>query len=262
MIGLGYPNIADTATASGGSWLAGLPASNVQTRSFANVARSADAAAASTKIKFDHGSAKAAQVLCLAGHNLSSAATIKWSRGTTDGGNDVYAGSAVNVWQITPTAFDGRAYAAVIVLPQAYTARYDLIELSDTTNAAGYVEVARAWISTLWTPTYNAAYGLRDSVQDLSGVERSDGGALWVTARRKLRAVQLVLDALSLSEADDIHNLQMSAGTTEEVMYVPDVASSATQQRYGYIATIEELDAIEYPYYRTRSAPIRLKEVA
>jgi hypothetical protein len=262
MIGLGYPNLADTATTSGGSWQAGLPVANVQTRSFAKVARSTDATTGSTQFRLDHGSAKSARALCLAGHNLTAAATITWSRGTSSGGAEVYAGAAVNAWQITPYTVSGRDYAVVIVLPQAYSARHDLIEIADAANPAGYVEIARAWVSSVWVPTYNAAYGLRDGIEDLSSVDRSDGGALWVTQRRKLRTVELVLEGLTPEEADALHNVQMAAGTTDEVLYLPDLTSPAAQQRYGYISTLHEISAIEYPFHRMRTLPLRLREVA
>jgi hypothetical protein len=218
--------------------------------------------AASTKIRLDHGAAVSVLALCIAGHNLSSTATITWSRGTTTGATDVYAGSAVNAWQITPQTYDGRAYSSVLVLPQAYSARHDLIEISDTTNTAGYVEISRVFVGAVWVPTYNVGYGLQDGIEDLSSTDRSDGGSLWTTQRRKLRYVQAVLEALTTTEADTMHNMQMAAGTTEEVLYLPDLASTSSQQRYGFLATMEELSPIEYPYFRQRALPLRLKEAA
>ena len=130
MMGLGIINLAESATLAGGNWLAGLPVTNVATRDYAEVARSTNDSAASTVISLDHGSAKTARVVCIGWHNLSAAATITWTRGTTAGGSDVYAGGAVNAWQIAPGAFDGRQYAAWVVA-DATSAQHDTISISD-----------------------------------------------------------------------------------------------------------------------------------
>ena len=84
---LGYANRIGAATISGGSWLAGAPASNVGTWALADTARSSNALTTSTKLRINHGSAVTARVLVLVRHNLSSAATVRWMRGTTAGGS-------------------------------------------------------------------------------------------------------------------------------------------------------------------------------
>ena len=68
------PNRADAGTLSGGSWEATLPLTNLQTRWLSDVARSTDAALASTKFVCDQGSAKRVRAVYLGGHNLSLAA--------------------------------------------------------------------------------------------------------------------------------------------------------------------------------------------
>lgn len=254
-----YPNLA-TGTASAGSWLAGMPASNVLTRELAAVARSTDAAVLSTKFRLDHGAAVSWQALSIKAHNLTSASQIKISKGTTAGGTDVYAGVFVNCWNMT-TSYDGSQFEIIVWLPSAQSARYDTIELSDTANPAGYVEIGRLFLGSAFT-TSNVIMGLTDGFMDLSSKDRADSGALWITARTRLRTVSMTLDALSLTEGSTLHEMQRTLGTIDEVLYIPRTDDIAYSQRYGYIATMEELSAIEYPYYRTRKLPVRLTEIA
>ena len=262
-IGLGFPNLVTTATTvSGGLWSVALPASNVRTRDYSQVARSSDALTASTQIRFDHGSAKSARVLYIDGHNLSSAAQVRWSRGTTSGGSDVAQIALRDAWQITPLVRSGRDHGVMMVLPASYSARYDLIEIQDTGNAAGYVEVARIGIFDLIVPTYSASYGLQDKILSLSGAERSPGGSLWLNQQRALREVAFALPYLSLTEGDSLHEVQRAAGMTEEVLYVPDLADQAAQQRFGFIGTLAEMSAVDYPYYRARTLPLRITQAA
>lgn len=262
-IGIGYPNLVTTSTTvSGGSWSVSLPATNVRTRDYSQVARSSDALTASTQIRFDHGSAKSARALYIDGHNLSSAAQVRWSRGTTSGGTDVAQIGLVDAWRITPLVRSGRDHGVLLVLPATYSARYDLLEIQDTGNAAGYVEVARVGIFDLTVPTYSPAYGLQDKLQSLSGVDRSTGGALWINQQRSLREVSFVLPYLSLTEGDGLHELQRAAGLSEEVLYVPDLNDPAQQQRFGFIGTIAEMSPVDYPYFRARSLPLRIIQAA
>jgi hypothetical protein len=263
MIAIGYPNLITTATTvSGGSWRSALPLSNIRTRDYAQVARSTDAAHGSTQIRIDHGATVTAQVLYLDGHNLSAGAQVRWSRGTTLGGAEVAQIGLRDAWQITPLVRDGRDHGVMMLLPQATTARYDLIEIQDASNAAGYVDIARVAIAPLITPTYGPSYGLQDRLSPLSSVERATGGALWLQRRRVLREVSLVLPALALSSGDELHELQRAADITDEVVYIPDTGDTAAQQRYGMLGTLAELSPVEYPYYRTRKLPLRITQAA
>jgi hypothetical protein len=174
----------------------------------------------------------------------------------------VDARNALDAWEITPLERDGTRHQVIIVLPASVSARYDTIEIEDDTNAAGYVEVGYVWIGDVFEPTYNAAYGLRDEIESLSTADRSESGAMWASRRRTLRGVSFVLEWLTLTEGDTLHELQRVVGTTEPVLYLPDLNDRATQQRYGYAGTLTDLSAVEYPYWSTRRLPLRIKELA
>lgn len=71
------PIRSDAGTLSGGSWEATLPLTNLQTAWLAEVARSTDAALASTALVCDQGSSKRIRAVSLHGHNLSLAAKYR-----------------------------------------------------------------------------------------------------------------------------------------------------------------------------------------
>ena len=260
MMGLGIINLAESATLAGGNWLAGLPVTNVATRDYAEVSRSTNDSAASTVISLDHGSAKTARVVCIGWHNLSAAATITWTRGTTAGGSDVYAGGAVNAWQIAPGAFDGRQYAAWVVA-EATSAQHDTISITDESNPDGYVEIGYLWVGDLWTTTYGPSNGLTHGVQDFSGAERGDGGAFWSTRRRRIRNATMVLEAATPSEAAVLHDIQVYSATTEPVLYCADRGIAEDRQRYGFVGLLGELSGVEWPYHRHGRLPLRVVEL-
>jgi hypothetical protein len=129
------------------------------------------------------------------------------------------------------------------------------VEISDTSNPNNYVQVGRFFAGGGFVPSYNATQ-LRDGWVDLSTRDRSESGALWNTARRRLRRVQLVLEGLSLDEGDTLHEMQRVLGTVDEVLYVPNLSNMAQSQRYGMLGTIEEMSELDYPFFRGRQLPL------
>lgn len=273
MIGLFYPNrCVQGLTVSGGSWLAALPASNVLKSALAEVARSSSASTSDTKIQIDLGSARSLRAFAVVNHNLSASAQWRVLLGTTSGGSDVYSGTLADWLQVSGIESasvalgmeDGEylrdSMAALIVLPAFYSARHVTIEIADSSNPDGYVQIGRVFAGGGFIPTINAEYGLRDSWIDLSTKEFSESGASWNTPRRRLRQVEFVLDGLTDEEGSYLHEMQRTLGTVGEVLYIPDLVDKAVMQQYGFLGEMRELSAVEYPYHRRRRLPVSIRQ--
>lgn len=262
MLGIGYPNlVAESTTISGGSWSTACPRANMLSRRMYEVARTVDTLTTSTRWTIDWGSATDVRGLALIGHNLSSAATIRRKLGTTSGGAEVSDTGALPAWAFTPRQYSGRAHN-VIVLSPAGAARYDTVEINDTTNPDGYIEIAHLFVGPIWTPTYDVSYGLQDGFVTTDGVTRGPTGALHASQMLPLRQTTCVLEASPLAEADELHEILRTAGRTELLLYVRDQSDRAATQRYGGVCTFEELSAVDYPYYRMRRVPLKFTQFA
>lgn len=258
--GIGSVNLLETATLSGGSWSSDLPRNNMKTRELADVARTTNDDAASTKFIVDHGSDVSRRAAAFKFHNASSAATLTWSVGTTSGGNEV-ATVTKNCWQMTPSTYSGRRHEVIIWLPQSYSARYDLFEFADPSNPDGYLEIAYAFVCDLFIPTYGMERsGASASVIDRSGVARARSGVPWIDAQRKVRSESVNFPALVDSEGDTMHELMLVCGTSEPVLYIPKLSDPAYTQRYGFIGSIEELRGLDNPFPRGRGTSLRITE--
>lgn len=277
---LGAPNrmIAGVGLV-GGSWRAALPLINLLDTQVTKVARSTNAAAINTKFDIDMGQVRALRACALVNHNLSQAAQWRLTLGTTAGASDIYDTGFVNAWRmvfdnetlawesaswwagIAGDEFLGAPFAAIIALPDWYTVRYARIEIVDTANVAGYVQVGRVFLGNAFEPVVNPSYGLKDSYEDLSTSTRSESGTRWFTQRRRLRSVQMVMEGLSLSEAQVVHELMRRDGTSGEVLYVPLPSDAAATQRYGFLGRLVELSALDYPHYNRRALPLLLQEI-
>lgn len=246
---LAFPNLITetTPTLSGGSYRTTAPQSNLLTWPLAEVARTTDATSASTKISIDWGSAKTARALIIPGHNASSAGTIRWKRGSSAGGTQVDDSGTINCWRFTPRSYDGSVYDLQVLLTAASSARYETIEIVDTANAAGYLDLGRLFIGPVFAATWNPDYGLRDGHTELSKVGKAFGGAQWPYQNRRPRSVSFALNFLSLTEGDTLHEMEQIEGITGEVGYLPYSDDPARMQRYGMLGLLRELSGIEYP---------------
>ncbi len=253
LFGLGVPNlILQSPTIAGGAWETAAPASNVASWALADTAVSVNALAASTVLTFNWAGPVSARVLVLAGHNLSAAATVRWKRGSTDGGTDTADSGSVAAWRFTPRVYDGGQFNVIVLLPTAGAALWDRIEITDTTNPAGTVSVGRVAICPVFEPARGVTYGLKDTVADRSTVGEAESGADWPTERRRTRGASFGFPVLTQAEADDAHDIDLVEGTTREVVWLPYMDDPARMQRFGGLARLRELSAIEFPHYRTR----------
>lgn len=259
---LGYGNRIDDATITGGSWLAGAPVTNVGTWALADTARSSNALTTSTKIRINHGAAVTARVLVLVRHNLSAAATVRWMRGTTAGASDVADSGSVDAWQFTPRSVDGSVYDVQVIQQAQTSAQYDEIEITDTGNAAGYVEIGRLFVGPAFEPAIGQAYGLRDGHVDLSTIGRAHSGAQWATPSLRLRTAAFTLPYLTLAEGGELHDIEQIEGSTGELAYLPHTNTAAMRQRYGFVGLARELSGIEYPYLQAQVKALQLEQRA
>lgn len=276
---IGYPNRAGAATYSGGSWVSDLPASNLASSELSKVARSADCLLTSTKFNVALPAAKNLRLFSIHNHNLSDTATWRVSIGTTAGGSDIWYSTWKPVWTMEfgeavewgSSVWWGKPggdeylrspFYSVIVAPDTFNARYITVEINDTANIDGYVQIGRLFAGGVIQPEYNATYGLQDSWRDLSSVEQAESGTMWATERRRLRSASFVLPYIPTADAVAWHELQRQVGTVGEVVYVPYPSDLALNQRYGFLGRLSELSPIEYPYYRARSLALKIEELA
>lgn len=153
-------------------------------------------------------------------------------------------------------------YAVTAIADDTYSARYISVEINDTANADGYVQIGRLFVGGALQPTYNPAYGLQDGLKDLSTVDAAESGAMWGNEKRRIRYTSFVLAYTTPEEAAYLLEMQRSLGTTGEVLYIPYPADLGESQRWGYIGRMSELSPIDYPYPRVRSVPLKLEEIA
>lgn len=279
---LGFPNRIDLATLSGGTWSATLPLTNLQNRILGKVARSSAATLASTKFDIDLTASKTTKIVALVNHNMSLPATVR-VRGSDDNtfATSIYDSGWVAVWPAVYTTLEvdweednwwtGQytdeqrgGYTATYVLPLSTNvhARYWRIEIDDTANAAGYVQIGRVFIGAAWQPIINMSYGAAIGWETKTAVQEALGGAEYFQRRTPYRVQEIKLDWMTVNEGlGNAFEIQRRAGIDAEVMWVFDPDDTIHALRRRYLGRLQELSKVQYPYFDTNSTAFSIKEI-
>lgn len=273
-----WPNRIDEATLSGGSWPT-LTLANMQTPDeLWKVCRSANALTTSTKINIDLTTSRSIRMVALCNHNISSAATWRIKGGTSAGASDVYDSGSQGCWAMTFDSemleweennwWDGIADDQYIRHPwdivwpfdTYYNARYWTIEITDTTNPDGYVQMGRIFIGGGLQPQINPFYGLADKWVDPTGVEVGVAGTEFFDRQTRYKQVEFELGMVELEDEKRLYEMRRRLGVAGEVYYIPNPSDLAECQRKGFLGRQIELAEHRYLSPELRAARVALRQ--
>lgn len=110
--------------------------------------------------------------------------------------------------------------------------RYVLIELSDPTNKAGYIDLGRLVVAPGWQPSVNAPPGWEIEAVDPSPRTRARGGQLYVDVRPTYRRLQLDLQHLPRNEImSNAYELDRMKGVRLPVLAIVDPTDAVNLHR-------------------------------
>ena len=283
---IAFPNYVDatyyTVAFSGGSWQASLPLTNLKDPLLSKVSRSTSASLDNAQFDVDLGADRDVRLIAIPKHNISRLGKVR-VRGSTSAS---FATSVLDtgwrdVWQVVypfgtlpyghPSWWDGKLSAEdaqwavipfVYVHSAAVVARYWRVEIDDTANAAGYIELTRLFLSPGWQPTRNLAYGnqLGWETETKSGL--SLGGARFYDVRPARRVIRFSVNHLDVDEAlawpfDMQQRLQVS--TQVYFLFNPD--DTAHLHRRAFLGTLRTLSPLEFPFHDINHAAFEIEEV-
>lgn len=288
---LSHPNYVDakapyaTVAISSGSWQASMPASNMLTSHLWQLARSADLALSSTRAVVDLGIQRGLLALGIVRHNLSVNATIRFVVGDDPTFTTfAYDSGALSVWQSqvepgslpfgsTPAAWSGLntkeelasykspAFVHIPALDYA-VGQYVLVEVVDTTNTDGYIEIGRLWLGGGITSSHGPSSGAQLGWEDRSTFSETPEGVRFFVERDRRRRAQFTISNIKLATAlEAVLDLQRRAGRSQQVMFVWNDDDTYHRFRRTFLAHLEQLDPLVQPYYDFAHATFNLVEV-
>ena len=278
---LGYPNRVDAATLSGSGW-SGAALSNLQTRVYAETAQSTDATTANTQFQADLGAQYPTRLVALANHNFTPAATWRVRSSNSAGvfTSPVYDSGWVNVYDVAPfgtypfgdpswftgqiTAERAALYPKIVwmVIPAALLARYWLIEINDTANAAGFVSIGRAFFCEAFQPTYNASYGIEFGNKTDTQVAKSRGGVKFFDEFPISRTVRFALNFLTAPEAFKAgFDLVRRSNISKEVFFLFDPTDTTYKVEKSFPGSLSALPSFLQPDPARHTVAFEIEEL-
>lgn len=263
---IGYPNHCDPETVfTGGSWRSTLPLSNLGHRALGKVARSTDLQIVSTQFVADLGAARTVRIVGLVGHNLGSAATVRIrASASSDFSASGYDSGWINAWYIayTSTERDGSTASFIYILPANKTYRYWSIEISNTGNGAGYVQLGRLFLGEMWQFTAYPSYGATLGWESATTLQTAMSGTEYFSRRPPARVARFVLDRLTKSESfDTAFELMRRAGIDQELIYIHDPDDTDHAHPRWFMGRLRQLSPIEFPYWDATRVGFEIKEL-
>lgn len=282
IIQISYVNNSDAATLSGGSWTTALPLANLQTRTQSKVARTTNAAIGSTLFNVDFGVASTiVRLVGLWRHNLSTGALYRVTAGTTAGGSDVYNSDWQSVWPsvflpqdveweadnwwtgaLTQAEAAGYPFALLHDVGRNTLARYWRVEINDTANTAGYIEIGRLWMGPLWSPSRQYSFGATLVWEPRSEEERSLGGVLYFDEQPAVRVFSFDLAAASDIEAfGTLLDVQRLARNDREVVVIPDPDDTPRRFKRDMLGRLRKSNPLAQIAHGYQSAGFEVEEL-
>lgn len=281
---LAWQNRTDEGILSGGSWLSILPLTNLQNRQVQKVTRSNGVTAAATKFDIDLGQARSIGVVGLIVHNISVTGTVRITASDSAAFTTLYYDSgAVAAWPsgVIPTdlleweddnfwlgtlsqqARAGYQSPYILKLSSVQNMRYWRVEIVDTSNSDGYVQIGRLFMARGWTPNVNYSYGSSLGFQDPTPVDTSLSGAEYFDIRSKYRVMNFTLPYITDTEAYSYAlDLQRLAGVSGEILVMPDGGVSlSTQPQRSFVGRLRQVGTIKQPNPTAYSVDFEIKEL-
>ncbi len=142
-------------------------------------------------------------------------------------------------------------------------ARYALIEIEDTANAAGYVEAGRLFLSRGIQPPRNFSYS--DPLigwETDTEVKKSLGGAEFADRREPYRVMSLKIENLSKDAAlQELYEMFRSLGKDGQVFCALNPDETTHKKRLAMLGRMTQLQPIGHPAHNNYTAYVTLKEV-
>jgi hypothetical protein len=142
------------------------------------------------------------------------------------------------------------------------SARYCLIEINDTTNAAGYIDLPRLIIAPGYQPTLNMDYGARIGLETMKVATNTLGGAEVFQDGLDRRIARLGFRNLPQDEAlVGLFDLARKQSINSQVFFAFDPINVVHRHRWAFLGRLRSMTDSEWAVFNRISQVIEISEV-
>lgn len=279
-----YPNYAETATLSDGSYTSQLPRDNAKRGVISRKARTTSTALEDTKVTITLPRSRGLGVIAIAGHNFSTSAEWQITLYDEDGVTEIHKSEKMFVWPalysteqmeweddtfwLGSVSEEERQFLTPLALyfvPDIgiQNTKVVSIDFFDEGNVDGYIQFGKIFVSQTWQPERNASLGISFGNEINTEVESSLDNTEYFDRKRAKRSVNFTLDRLTEEEAfSRIFSMQMQQGIDKEVLFAYNKENNQFSYYRRFLGRLQTVDAISEPYVdRKHQAPMKIIEI-
>lgn len=153
-----------------------------------------------------------------------------------------------NFWLGTITEEERESFQSPYLyrLPKIVNLRYWRVEVLDTLNPDGYVEIGRLFMAAGWTPSVNYSYGATLGYTDSTPIATSLSGAEFFDNRPRPREQRFTIQCLTETEAKKrALDMERVAGISGEVLVVPDGGEDPSLQPIqSFVGRLKQISGV------------------
>ena len=253
---LATPVLSDAATVTSSTAVGAMTVNNLQKRSLNRIWRITDLSTGYVAIDF--GSATTVNLIALIGHNGSASGTVTVKGGTTSAVTD-YSSGALSLITGTDQGYDQNIFVHNF---GGGTYRYWKLEFSDASNADGYLQAGRLYMSMKFQPDVNISYNLAEGFIDNSRISRTINGEPVPLRRDPYRFVEFSLDFGSETEMyGTLYDVDRLRGSSKDVLYISDPEATTHYQRRYVYGLMTDLKPIVNRNFQIFQKSYRIEEI-
>jgi hypothetical protein len=138
-----------------------------------------------------------------------------------------------------------------------------VVDLVDTSNASGYIEVSRMVAGSYWSPTFNTSYGIPVTYKDLSSNARSDAGDLITTIGTRAKSISFDLASMLASDKQRFSQIVKGNGLPRPlfISIFPNDTDTDKEQTYQIYGKLTNLGALSQPNALLYSSQLEIEEI-
>jgi hypothetical protein len=169
-----------------------------------------------------------------------------------------------NFWLGTISADELEGYPTSVIhdIGSNIRARYWTVQITDTANTDGYVEMGRVWFGPQWSPQINYDYGASLGWEARSDAEYALGGTIYFDEKPPARIFNFVLANITQTEAfGTVLDIQRLLRNDREVVLIPDPEDNVRGFKRNFLGRLRRSDPITQTLFDRHSVAMEVEEL-
>jgi len=163
---------------------------------------------------------------------------------------------------VSSFSFGGGSYA-VAWFTRTTTVRKLILDIVDTNNPTGAIEISSVLAGEYWSPTYNTGFGITVGYEDTSVQERTESGDLLTETNYIYKTLSFDLEYMNNTDRDIMLSIIRRIGKRGSVFVsiFPEDTEAGKEAIYQIYGKFKDLATITHPIFSMYATSVSIEEI-